>query len=804
MKFTLSWLKNHLETDATLEQISEKLTALGLELDSVEDRAALYAPFKVAYIEAAEKHPDADRLKVCTVRTIDGTEQVVCGAPNARAGMKGIFAPEGSYIPGSDITLKKGVIRGVESCGMMVSAAEMALSNDHEGIIEVGDDVEIGTSFAALFGLDDPVITIDLTPNRVDCAGVRGVARDLAAAGLGRLKPLEKAQIQSSFVSPVKVKIEDQQGCPLFLGRAIRGVKNGPSPEWLQILLKSVGLRPISLLVDITNYFSMDLCRPLHVYDIGKLSGDIIVREAKAGEAFDALNDKSYTAQGGEVAITDNSGLIGFGGVVGGVSTGCTEDSTDIFLESAYFTPLRIARTGRLHSIDSDARYRFERGIDPVFTYDAIDLATQMILDLCGGEASEIVEAGTLPQWEKSVDYDPAIVKNLIGMDVDFSRQKQILSDLGFGVSDAGGKFSVAVPPWRGDIWDNDTNGKADLAEEIMRVVGLDDLPSISVRADHSVAQPAETPLLSQIRLSRNALAARGFYECVTWSFMGKDIAREFGSNDNPALAISNPISAEIDQMRPSILPNLIQAAANNHAKGFGNNALCEVGPVFRTSKPDGQDMVAAGIRMGSNADRHWVEAQSTRTVDAYDAKADALAALAACGAPVANAQIKKEAPSYFHPGRSGTIALGKVVLANFGELHPAVLEEMDVKGAVVGFEVFLQNIPAARKKTGTEKAYLKLASLQPLNRDFAFVVDMAVEADALIRAAKAADKKMITAASIFDVYVGKGVEEGKKSLALSITIQPDDKTLTDKEIEAISQAVIASVFDKTGGQLRK
>lgn len=804
MKFTLSWLKKHLDTNASLDQIAEKLTALGLELDSVEDRAALYAPFKVAYIEAAEKHPDADRLKVCTVRTADGMEQVVCGAPNARAGMKGIFAPEGSYIPGSDITLKKGVIRGVESCGMMVSAAEMALSEDHEGIIEVDESHEIGTPLASIFGLDDPVITIDLTPNRVDCAGVRGVARDLAAAGLGTLKPLDKHVINAGFKSPVDVKIEDKDGCPLFLGRAIRGVKNGPSPEWLQALLKSVGLRPISALVDITNYFSVDLCRPLHVYDMAKIMGDIVVREAKEGEAFDALNDKSYTAAGWEVAITDGSGLIGFGGIVGGVSTGSEESTVDVFLEAAYFTPIRIAKTGRLHGIDSDARYRFERGVDPVFTYDAMDLATQMILDLCGGEASEIVEAGALPQWKKTVDYDPAIVKNLIGMDVTHERQKQILSDLGFGV-EAGkeGRWSVAVPSWRGDIWDNDTNGKADLAEEIMRVVGLDDLPSVSVRADHSVAQPAETPLLSQIRMARNALAARGYYECVTWSFMGKDLARAFGSNDNPALSLSNPISAEIDQMRPSILPNLIGAAANNAAKGYGDNALCEVGPVFRTSKSDGQDIIAAGIRMGSNADRSWIEPQSTRAVDAYDAKADALAALAACGAPIANAQIKKDAPPYFHPGRSGTIALGKVVLANFGELHPAVLEEMDLKGAVVGFEVFLQNIPAGRKKTGTEKPYLKLATLQPLHRDFAFIVDMKVEGDALVRAARAADKKMITNASVFDVYAGKGVEEGKKSLALTITIQPDDKTLTDKDIDAISQAVIASVFDKTGGTLR-
>lgn len=802
MKFTLNWLKKHLDTQASLEQICEKLTALGLELDDLNDRAATYAPFKVAYVEKAEKHPDADRLKVCTVRTAEGTEQVVCGAPNAREGMKGIFAPEGSYIPGSDIVLKKGVIRGVESCGMLVSEAEMALSEEHDGIIEVDEGIEIGTPFAQLYGLDDPVITIDLTPNRVDCAGVRGIARDLAAAGLGTLKPLADSKVDGAFKSPVNVRIEDNDGCKLFLGRTIRGVKNGPSPEWMCQLLKSVGLRPISALVDITNFLSLDLCRPLHVYDIAKLSGDIVVREAKKGEQFDALNDKSYTAQGGEVAITDQSGVIGFGGIVGGESTGCTEESTDIFLECAYFNPLRIAKTGRLHGIESDARYRFERGIDPAFTYAGMEIATRLILEICGGEASEVVESGTLPDWQKTVDYDPAIVKNLIGMDVAPDKQKQILSDLGFKVSAQGTKLSVAVPPWRGDIWDADTDGRADLAEEIMRVVGLDDLPSVSVRADSAVVQPAETALLSRVRQARNALASRGLHECVTWSFMNKELAARFGSNDN-GLTLSNPISAEIDQMRPSILPNLIAAAAANQARGFGNAALCEVGPVFRSSKADGQDMMAAGIRSGANAQRSWSDNNAARSVDVYDAKADALAALEACGAPAANAQIRKGASEYFHPGRSGVLALGKNILAQFGEIHPAILEEMDIKFPVVAFEVFLQNIPEPKRKSGTEKPFLQLAALQPLSRDFAFVVDESTASEDIVRAAKSADKKMIADAYIFDVYAGKGVEEGKKSLALNVIIQPQDKTLTDEEIEAISQDIIGAVNAKTGGVLR-
>lgn len=801
MKFTLSWLKRHLDTTATVEEIAEKLTALGLELDGLDDPSQTYAPFKVALIEKAEKHPDADRLKVCIVKTAEGTMQVVCGAPNARAGMKGVFAPENSYIPGLDTVLKKGVIRGVESRGMMVSESEMKLSDDHNGIIEVDDKHEIGTPFADIFGLNDPVFTVDLTPNRVDCAGVRGIARDLAAAGLGTLKPLDNQPVRGNFKSSIDVKIEDTDGCPIFLGRQIKGVKNGPSPDWMQKLLKSVGLRPISALVDITNFVSLDLCRPLHVYDVAKLKDDIVVREAKENEEFDALNDKSYKTQGGEVAITDDSGLLGLGGIVGGESSCADENTTDVFLECAYFNPMRIARTGRAFDIQSDARYRFERGIDPVFTLEGMELATKLILEICGGDASEVVSAGELPKWEKTVEYDPAIVKNLIGMDVSADKQKQILSALGFELSEKGGKIDVAVPPWRQDIWAADTDGRADLAEEIMRVVGLDGLPSVSVRADGAVANPAETQALSSVRMARNALAARGLHECVTWSFMSKELAALFGSNDN-ALSVSNPISTEIDHMRPSILPNLIRAAAANHDRGFPNAALCEVGPIFRSTKPDGQDMIAAGIRYGNNSVRNWMDANAARAVDAYDAKADCLAALQAIGAPAGNAQIRADAPDYYHPGRSGTLNLGKNKIAQFGEIHPLILEEMDVKGPVVGFEIFLGNIPASKKK-GTEKTLLQLNPLQPLTRDFAFIVDEKTNAEDIIRAAKAADKKLISDAYIFDIYQGKGVEDGKKSLALTITIQPHDKTLTDEEIDAIMQAVIGNVVMKTGGTLR-
>ena len=805
MKFTLSWLKKHLDTDASLEEITTTLTALGLEVDGVDDPSEKFSPFKVALIEKAEKHPDADRLKVCTVKSADGTFNVVCGAPNARTGMKGIFAPEGSYIPGTDMTLKKGVIRGVESCGMMVSEREMGLSDEHDGIIEVDENLEIGIPMAEVFGLNDPVIDIDLTPNRVDCAGIRGIARDLAAAGLGTLKPLEIKDIPGNGPSPIQVAIEDQDGCPLFLGRAITGVKNGPSPAWLQTLLKAVGLRPISALVDITNLMTLEHCRPLHVYDMGKLKGNITVKNTAAQENFEALDDKSYDIPSGAIGIHDESGLIGLGGIVGGTSTGVDENTSNVFLEAAYFTPSRIAKTGRLLGVESDARYRFERGIDPAFTKDGIELATRLILDLCGGEASDIVQAGTVPDCTKTISYDPAIIQTLIGMEVDENRQQDILKALGFKIETSNkNEWSVQTPSWRPDIWAADTNGRADLAEEIMRVEGMDALPAVSVRSDRPVPHPAETENLRKARQARSALAARGLHDCVTWSFVGHDIAALFGSNDNNDLRIKNPISADIDQMRPSILPNLIQAAAQNNDRGYGNAALCEVGPVFFENKENGQQTVACGIRAGQYSGRNWSDTNAVRTVDVYDAKADALAALEASGAPAANAQIRTQASDYFHPGRSGVFALGKNILAQFGEIHPVVLQEMGIKIPMVGFEIFLDNIPEARKKGGTEKPLLKLNPLQPLERDFAFIVDEKIQAADLIRAAKGADKKLIAEASVFDVYAGKGVEDGKKSLALNVLIQPQELTLTEADLEILSQKIIESVFDKTGGTLRQ
>lgn len=800
MKFTINWLKNHLETTASDAEICETLTNIGLELEEFEDKAAEYAPFKVAYVESAEKHPDADKLKVCQVKTDNGTTQVVCGAPNARTGMKGIFAPDKTYIPGLDVTLKKTKIRGVESNGMLVSEREMCLSDEHEGIIEVDEKYDVGTPMSEIFGLDEKLIEIGLTPNRADCAGVHGIARDLAAAGLGTLKDVDQAPVKGTFKSPINVKIEDNDGCNVFYGRYIKNIKNGPSPAWLQNMLKAIGLRPISILVDITNLMTMDYARPLHVYDADKVKGDIVVRTTKAGEKLDALNDKSYKTIEGVCGITDNNGLIGLGGIVGGVSTGCEDDVQNVFLESAYFNPMRIARAGRDMNVQSDARYRFERGVDPEFTGIGIEIATRLILELCGTDAteiSEVVKAGQEPEWKRTIDFDPAFTEKLCGVAVPETEQISILESLGFDVSGKGKALKVAPPSWRGDV-----EGAADLTEEVIRIYGFDKIEPVSVRSEKSVTAPAETLNLSRARTARAAMASAGLNECVTWSFMPKALSKHFGSNDNAALTLSNPISSELDQMRPSILPNLIEAAGKNADRGFADVALCEVGPVFRSQKPDGQDYMAAGLRAGEKVSRHWASDQNERSVDAYDAKADALAVLAACGAPAANAQISRDAPGYYHPGRSGVLRLGKNIIAQFGEIHPAILEEMGIKTPMAGFEVFIENIPAARQK-GTAKKLLQLSPLQPLSRDFAFVVKDDISSDDVIRAAKSADKKLITDAEVFDVYTGKGIDDGHKSLALNVTIQPTDATLTEEQLEEIMNNVIDAVANKCGGALR-
>lgn len=796
MKFTLSWLKDYLDTDATLDVILEKLTDVGLEVEGVEDRAAMYAPFKVVEVMEAVQHPDADRLRVCQVKTETGMIQVVCGAPNARAGMKAILAPEGSYVPGLDVTMKKTKIRGVESNGMMASSREMNLGDDHNGIIDLHVDTPIGTPLAEIFGLNDPVIEINVTPNRPDCAGVRGVARDLAAAGLGKLKPLSTAKISAKFDTPTTINLETP-ACPLFMGRLIKNVKNGPSPEWLQNKLKAIGLRPISALVDITNYFCVGLCRPLHVFDADKLNGNISVRMAKTGETIDALNDKSYTLADTMVAVCDDSGVLGLGGIVGGVSTGCSDTTTNVFLECAYFDPLTIARAGRTLGVNSDARYRFERGIDPAFTVDAIELATQMILELCGGEAGSVVQAGKVPECTKTFAYKTEQFQKLMGYDVPASAQKQILESLGFTVAQ---DWSVTSPSWRPDIL-----GTADLVEEVARIKGFSAIPAISVVKDGAVSKPAETARGEKMRKARNALASAGLQECITWSFMEENLAHQFGANDMQnakRLKLVNAISSELTQMRPSILPNLIEAAQKNTDRGYPNAALFEVGPVFKDVTPSAQPVVAAGIRYGAMGDKHWSGATVSRAVDAFDAKADALRAISAADGPSGNLQVTRDAPSYYHPGRSGALRLGANVVAYFGEIHPALLDTMKVSAPVVGFEVFIEAIPEPKKK-GTALPLVQLSSFQPVLRDFAFLADEKTEADAFIKAIKFVDRNLITNVEIFDIYAGKGIEAGKRSVAIAITIQPKTATMTEADIEGLSKKIIDTVTQKTGATLR-
>jgi phenylalanyl-tRNA synthetase beta chain len=800
MKFTLSWLKDHLETDATLEQIAATLSMIGLEVESIEDRASSLAAFKSALVIEARQHPNADRLRVCRVQTADGEVQVVCGAPNARTGMIGVFAPSGSYIPGSDITLKPGVIRGEDSNGMLVSEREMGMSDEHDGIIELPESTAVGIPFAQLMGLDDPVIEIAITPNRGDCLGVRGVARDLAAAGLGRLKPLDVPSTKGDFVSPIKWRRDlpgDLQDlCPYVAGRYFRNVKNGPSPRWMQDRLRAIGLRPISALVDITNYVTYDLNRPLHVFDAQKVRGDVTMRMARDGEEILALDGNNYKLDSEMVVIGDDNGPEGIGGVMGGELSGCTDTTTEVFLEVALFEPARVAVTARKLGILSDARYRFERGLDSESAIWGVEIASKLILELCGGEASETVSAGEHPAQKREIALRRERVKTLGGIDIPFADQVRILKGLEFDVSETAEGLNAVVPSWR-----NDVECEACLVEEIMRIYGFDEIPVVPL--DRGSALPQAVLTTSQKRRShlRNALAWRGLEECVTFSFISRKQADLFGGARDE-LTLVNPISSDLDVMRPSVLPTLVAAAARNSDRGFSDNALFEIGPQYHDDGPEGQTLVAAGLRSGAAQGRHW-EAKG-RPLDAFDAKGDALAALEAVGAPTANLQVTTDTPSWYHPGRSGALRLGPKVMAYFGELHPGVLAQMDLRGPAVAFEVFPDAVPQPKAKaTGRIRPALELSPYQPVERDFAFVVDADTPAEKLLRAARGADKQLITDVELFDVYSGKGIEEGKKSLAISVTLQPTDKTMTDEEIEAVAAKVVAQVMKATGGVLR-
>jgi len=795
MKLPLSWLKDHLQTDADAETIAAKLTAIGLEVEAVEDAGARLKDFVVARVITADKHPNADRLHLCSVDS-GGKEpvQVVCGAPNARAGIKVVFAQPGTVIPASGEALKIGTIRGVESRGMMCSGRELLISDDHDGIIELPDDAVVGAPAATALGLTDPVIDIAITPNRGDCTSVWGVARDLAAAGLGTLKTPKVEPVAGKFPSPKTITLnfapDTKPACPLFAGRFIRGVKNGPSPAWVQERLKAIGLRPISALVDVTNLISHDRGRPLHVFDADKLVGNMQARLATDGEQVLALDGKTYTLDAAMCVIADDAAARGIAGVMGGEDTGCTETTTNVFVESAWFTPASVAATGRKLQLNSDARYRFERGVDPEFVVPGLELATKLILEWCGGEPSGIVVAGEVPAYQREIAFAPEAVERIGGLTIAQDEIVRILTHLGFGVTSDGVALKVAPPSWRSDI-----DGAADLVEEVVRIYGLQHVPSVPMTRPNAIARPVLTSSQKRRRLIRRTLAARGFNETIAYSFIPRASASLFGGGDE-ARQLENPIAADMDALRPTPLPSLLAAAQRNQARGFSDLSLFEIGAGFQSGLPGAQQTIAAGIRVGTGV-RSWTKA--AHPADAFDAKADVLAALeAAMGSPM-SAPVKAGAPGWYHPGRSGTLALGPKVLAVFGELHPKIVAAFDLTGPVAAFELILEAIPDSKAK----KTSFAPSPYQAVERDFAFVVDSKMAADDLVKAAKGAERALIETVTIFDVYEGKGVADGKKSLAISVRLQPKDKTLTDAEIEAVGQKIVAAVAKATGGVLR-
>ncbi len=821
MKFTLSRLRTHLETDATLDEITDRLTGIGLELEEVSEPGAALRPFRVARVIEAVQHPNADRLRACTVDAGDGPVSVVCGAPNARTGMKAVFAAPGSYIPGTGVTLKVGEIRGVVSAGMLLSRREMGLGEEHDGIVELPEDAPVGTPYPDYAGLDDPVIEIAVTPNRGDALSVRGVARDLAASGLGRLKPWAPLPVAGRFPSAVRWEIEFPTACPFVLGRTVRGLRNGPSPAWLQSRLTSIGLRPINALVDVTNFFTVDLGRPLHVFDADKVAGGVLRFRRGAGETFLALNGKEYTADPEDCVIADDAGVQSLAGVMGGEATGCTEATTSVFIECALFDPVRVALTGRRHAITSDARQRFERGIDPAIMPDAIEAATHLIQELCGGEASEVTSAGAAPHWQRSATLHFARLESLGGVAVPQDEAVDALSRLGFEVEKRTAEFvQVAVPSWRNDIaapihLDQapslsverarkaaegcaEVEPEADLVEEVLRLRGLDTIPPISLPSAAPVPPPTLTARQVRAAVARRTLAAAGLLECVTFSFMASPQAALFGGED-PALTVANPIASDLDQMRPTPVATLALAAGRNAARGLGDALLFEVGPAFFTGPAGaGQHVVAAGL-FGGHTPRHPLA--PSRAYNAFDAKAAAMDVLAALGLPMESLSVTPDAPGWYHPGRSGVVRQGpKLVLATFGELHPSVLAALDLQGPAAAFEVFLDRIPEPK---GRKRAAPELPPFQPLRRDFAFLVPETAPVEAVLRAARGAERSLITAASVFDVYQGETLPPGQKSVGVEVVLQPRERTLTDSEIEAAAAKVVAAVGKATGGILR-
>ncbi|MDQ0563073.1 phenylalanyl-tRNA synthetase beta chain [Rhizobium mesoamericanum] len=806
MKFTLSWLKDHLETDAPLNEICKRLTEIGLEVEDVDDKAA-FKHFVIAKILSAEKHPQADRLKVLSVDTGKGAPvQVVCGAPNARVGLIGAFAAPGTYVPGIDVTLAVGNIRGVESHGMMCSERELQISDSHDGIIELPEDAPVGQSYAAYAHLDDPVIEINLTPNRPDCTSIHGIARDLAASGLGTLKTRPAPSFAVEGETPVKVTLDldDEKLCPGFALRLVRGVKNGPSPNWMQQRLLAIGLRPINALVDITNYMTFDQGRPMHVFDAAKVTGNLTVRRAKEGETVLALDQREYKLGPNNVVIADDNGIESIGGIMGGEHSGCDENTTDVLIESALWDPMNIAKSGRALGIITDARYRFERGVDPEYMIPGLERTTELVLELCGGTAAKADIVGYKGYEPKIVDFPFSEVKRLTGLEVSSEESVEILMRLGFKVSGSGERVSVAVPSWRPDI-----DGKADLVEEVMRIHGVDNIKPAPLESHAAVNGKILTTLQIRTRSAKRALASRGMLEAVTWSFISEDQAKLFGGG-SPALKLANPIAADMSDMRPSLLPGLLSAAQRNADRGYGDVAIFEVSGTYENDRPEGQRRVAGGVRRGTaslaGAGRMWLNAAKGggKPVDVFDAKADALAVIEACGLPMGNIQIEQGGPDWYHPGRSGTIKMGpKIILGYFGEFHPSTLEALDVSGALCGFEVYIDAMAEPKKKATRTKPALELSPFQAVKRDFAFVVDKSVEAGAIIKAASAADRKLVTGVNVFDVFEGPSLGEGKKSVAIEVQIQPVERTLTDDDFEVLTEKIVASVTKFTGGVLR-
>jgi len=803
MKFTLPWLKEHLETDASLAEIVDKLTMIGLEVESVEDKAELLKPFVIASVISAEKHPNADRLRVCMVDIGDGKPiQVVCGAPNARAGMKGVFSAPGTFIPGKNITLTVGTIRGVESRGMLCSAAELMISDDHEGIIDLPADTPVGKSYVEWAGASEPTIEINLTPNRPDCTGVSGIARDLGATSIGTYKDKFPKPVKGSFPCPVKVTLDlgkTPSLCPAFGLRLVRGVKNGPSPDWLQKRLTAIGLRPINALVDITNFVTFDRGRPLHVFDADKVHGNLTVRRARNGEKLLALDGKTYALDEAVCVIADEKGVASLSGIMGGDATGCSETTTNVLVESALWDELNIAQTGRKLGINSDARYRFERGVDPAFMLPGLELATQMVVEFCGGEASEITVAGDPTPKEKIIDFPLSELPRLTGLKLQLADLRRVLEKLGFFTVGQGERVKVAVPSWRPDV-----HGRADIVEELVRIVGVDRVPSTRFGREQA-RKPVLTAIQNRTRKAKRALAARGLLEAVTWSFVSKREAELFGGGA-PELALANPIAAELSDMRPSLIPGLTLAAQRNADRGLPDTAVFEVGQIFKGDKPADQLTAASGLRRGltkpSGSGRHWSD--KSAPVDVFDVKADAFAVLAASGAPMQALQVMPGGPAWFHPGRSGTIQIGpQNVLGYFGELHPRAIAGLKAEGPLVAFEVILEKIPEPKARPTRAKPLLDVSPFQPFERDFAFIVDNSVKAADIVRAAQNVDKKLVSNVVVFDVYEGKGIHPGKKSIAIAVTIQPREKTMTDAEIEALAGRIVAEVTKRTGGVLR-